>query len=394
MPLLQPSIGPPTSQADTNNTIPSGFQPKITTTAVPMPPKDQDLKAKAADPPPTVSRISLDVDNISAEIASELASALVGHILFLKNQVPFPVVQLDRIPNGKSTPRALKLRTDLLASCDTLNSHLGTTFSALSTAFALTDSPGDKTNRPTRRAYLAILVGPSIGSAKTKVMFAADGLMAKIWGERDDLSEGDSDSGDEEGSEEDEDSGDDEEQGSELSDTDSSTDSEDATSSPPPSRSPSPSPCTSPSPARRSVSPVPPKPPFPSLAQTQQTLRAMNRLLSHTLATAEHSMSAELSPSQTHILLRAPRRFTHPAWIPRQTASANLDGVLREFREQARDESLATQNGRKARSKSPKVEGVWVTCRSPGLEFSEDAAEEDEMIWWSWDGKIVGFADW
>lgn len=50
---------------------------------------------------------------------------------------------------------------------------------------------------------MAIIVGPSIGTAKSKVMFAVDGLEAKIWGLRDDLprtvvrDEGDSDCSDE-----------------------------------------------------------------------------------------------------------------------------------------------------------------------------------------------------
>ncbi|KAJ6544228.1 hypothetical protein B0H19DRAFT_1076366 [Mycena capillaripes] len=368
---------------------------------------------KSAHPSSTVSKVPLDVEHISAEIAAELASTLIGHVLFLKNQVPFPVVQLYRIPGGKSTPKALKLRTDLLAAFDTLNSHLNTTFSALSTAFALAAAgSGDARPLVTRRAYLAILVGPSIGSAKTKVMFAVDGLVAKVWGERDDVEaeqeaeqeEGDEDSDDENDSDDDE-SGDSVDEDDEPhsgpsdadvddpSDTDSSTRSD--ASSPPPSRSPSPSlsPCTSPMPAPRATSP----PPSPS---PQQTLRTATRLLAHTLATADHSMSAELAPSQTHILLRAPRRFKHPAWIPRQNASATLESALREFQEEAGDLPAPTQERRRARSRAVKVEGAWVTCRSPGVEVEfaadgdGDAAEEDEMIWWSWDGKIVGFADW
>jgi hypothetical protein len=180
----------------------------------------------------------------------------------------------------KSTPKALKLRTDLLASFDTLCSHLNTSFSSLSTALARVNGPGP---RPTRRAYLAILVGPSIGSAKTKVMFAVDGLVTKVWGERDDVEEESDDESD------DADGGDDsaDEDGSEPSDTDSSTESDHDASSPPPSRSPSPSPCTSPSPPLVAASP-------PSSPPQKAPLRAPTRLLAHTLATAEHSMSAEL----------------------------------------------------------------------------------------------------
>ncbi|KAJ6473217.1 hypothetical protein C8R45DRAFT_835365 [Mycena sanguinolenta] len=339
---------------------------------------------KSSDVSSTVSKLSLDVEDISAEVAADLSSALVGHVLFLKNQVPFPVMQLHRIPGGKSTPKALKLRTDLLASFDTLCSHLNTTFTALSTALALATGSGP---RPTRQAYVAILVGPSIGSAKTKVMFAVDGLATKVWGERDDSENDDEDtSAEEEGENDDEaDSADEDEdeQSSEPSDTDSLTDSDDA-SSPPPSRSPSPSPNTSPS-------------PVPCTASPRQPMRTPARLLAHTLATADHSMSDELAPSQTHILLRAPRRFTHPAWIPRQTMSSALDSALLEFREEAGDTSMSpstTGERRKARTRATKVEGVWVTCRNPGVEFSDEVGEDHEMIWWSWDGKLVGFADW
>ena len=48
-----------------------------------------------------------------------------------------------------------------------------------------------------------------------------------------------------------------------------------------------------------------------------------------------------------------------------------------------------------------KTEGVWVTCRSGSTEDTnvdrgdrKPEAEEDEMIWWEWDGKITGFSDW
>ncbi|KAF7331032.1 hypothetical protein MVEN_02443500 [Mycena venus] len=374
MPVLTPSLSPPISEpstGDLSNTIPSGSDAKTGVAAVVMPPS-QDSEAKPSEPPSTVSRVSLDVEHINAEIASDLASALVGHVLFLKNQVPFPVMQLYRIPGGKSTSKALKLRTDLLASFDTLSCHLISTFRSLSTAFARAAGPSPG---PTRRAYLAILVGPSIGSAKTKVIFAVDGLVAKIWGERDDVEEerdDESEESDDESDEEDvSDASTEDDADEQPSDTDSSTESDVDASSPPPSPSPSPSPCTS------------PLPPPPSHSQP------ILRLLAHTLATAEHSMSAELAPTQTHILLRAPRRFTHPAWIPRQGASSALESALREFREEAgvADTSALTLGRRKARTKAPKVEGVWVACRSAGVEFPDDAGggRRDDLVELGWE---------
>ena len=53
------------------------------------------------------------------------------------------------------------------------------------------------------------------------------------------------------------------------------------------------------------------------------------------------------------------------------------------------------------KKKGPKVEGVWVKSREgcedvePGeKKAGDEVKEEDEMIWWSWDGSIVGFSDW
>lgn len=113
----------------------------------------------------------------------------------------------------------------------------------------------------------------------------------------------------------------------------------------------------------------------------------------------ENSISA---PTQTHIVLRAPRRFTHPAWIPRQNISAALDAVLGDFLRGSGVE-LPIRPTEKMRKES-NVEGVWITtrmglqkysCSSSGTTIpSKDGVEEDDMIWWSWDGKLVGFADW
>ena len=63
-----------------------------------------------------------------------------------------------------------------------------------------------------------------------------------------------------------------------------------------------------------------------------------------------------------------------------------------------------------------RTEGVWISCREPSTTPTRteekvgndetvkaiggggggpcELKEEDEMIWWQWDGKIVGFSDW
>ena len=54
-------------------------------------------------------------------------------------------------------------------------------------------------------------------------------------------------------------------------------------------------------------------------------------------------------------------------------------------------------------SKKNHVEGVWITSRAGIQKENKDEAldhdpllkeDDDEMIWWSWEGKLVGFSDW
>ena len=113
-----------------------------------------------------------------------------------------------------------------------------------------------------------------------------------------------------------------------------------------------------------------------------------------------------VAPTQTQINLRAPRRFTHPAWAARQNLCRSLDGVLSGFLEEAGAVPVPP-GSKKAKSRGVRTEGAWIGCRG-GSAFSDKVAEpekgevggddgedeEDEEIWWAWEGKIVGFADW
>ncbi|KAG5649619.1 hypothetical protein H0H81_002824 [Sphagnurus paluster] len=330
-------------------------------------------------------------------------------------------MQIARMNASKSSTKALKQRTDLLLSYDILTSHLNTTFTALSSALARgSGTKAASENRPDAvplraRVYLGIFVGSNAASAKSKVLFAVDGLELKSIGSRDDQAarqkEGEDEDSEGEGEEEEDgvsvdgegDDGEDaseeseDEEDGEISDDEGEDDTDDEADTDP----------TSPPPESRSPSPEAPS--YPSYAEEQRALQAAERLLSRTLARADaegHGMSADMAPTQTHILLRAPRRFVHPAWVPRQNISSLLESTLNEFLEESGikpsdgDEGVPMQ---KRQSKGKKVEGVWVTCRG-GLntlagknEVSTGAVEDDEwdeMIWWSWDGKIVGFSEW
>ncbi|PPQ84611.1 hypothetical protein CVT25_015708 [Psilocybe cyanescens] len=355
--------------------------------------------------------VKLEVDKVTDATAGRLATSLLGHVLFLKNQVPFPVMQLGRIPGGKTNTRAAKQRTELLASYDTISSHLDTTFSALSTALSRCAGYDLKL----AQAHLAILVGPSLITAKSKLILGIDGLEPSIWGTRDEANifqQNVQDSGeteDEDGEDEDEDGDDDDDNDDEESDgsEEMPQDSEDEESGEEDSESESEEENVNSKPANDD----PPPTTYMSRAEEQRFLQNADRLLSRTLAAADaegNGISSELSPTQTHILIRAPRRFNHPAWLPRQNATATLDMALQDF---LNNSGLGTSehevNSCSKHVKKSKIEGVWITTRqglrpsallretSPSLvSHSAKDLEDDEMIWWSWDGKFQGFSDW
>jgi hypothetical protein len=76
---------------------------------------------------------------------------------------------------------------------------------------------------------------------------------------------------------------------------------------------------------------------------------------------------------------------------------------IEKTRDDSDDDSNADEDPRvtKKPPKGVKTEGVWIGARDAGPgktvttridEGEED--DDDEFIWWSWDGKIVGFTDW
>ncbi|KAJ3936165.1 MAG: hypothetical protein NXY57DRAFT_987028 [Lentinula lateritia] len=423
--------------SDLSNSAAERATTSQTPSKVQISPKQVDLQTETSakdinDSVPKIPRVCLDMDVIPDMMAARLATSLLGHVLFLKNQIPFPVAQLSRLPGGKSNTRAAKLKHDLIDSFDTLSSHLDTTFTALSTAFARCSptgafSSGDNDaveQSPGSQAYLAILVGPSIGTAKSKVIFAVDGLETKIWGVRDDLPrkveareevEDESDSDAEEGLEETYETFDDDDEENSHSEPEASDSEDDSDVSSTSSRPNSPIPQPPPSLPRRvypsTSSQTSPTHLLQDHVREQQKIRAADQLLSRTLAMADaegRGMASELVPTQTHVLLRAPRRFSHPAWIPRPNFTNSMEHTLNDFLEETRlfVDPFLENKPKSKRTQKQKVEGVWVARRTLSLNApsalmsgeqenaDQGQDEEDEMIWWSWDGKIVGFSSW
>jgi len=87
----------------------------------------------------------------------------------------------------------------------------------------------------------------------------------------------------------------------------------------------------------------------------------------------------------------------HPAWTPRQNLTSSLDTMLSDFQ---RDSGLSPSAAqRRSRHKAgAKTEGVLVGCTGGSHEDTTMAGtagrEDDEMIWWCWDGRLIGFSEW
>ncbi len=113
-----------------------------------------------------------------------------------------------------------------------------------------------------------------------------------------------------------------------------------------------------------------------------------------------------LAPTQTHVLLRAPRRFSHPAWLPRQNVCTSLDNMLRDFLVNSGLGDAEEGKSRRRGAAGVKTEGVLVSCCETSPDSDDDGVshppnpmteineEDDELIWWAWDGKLIGFAEW
>ncbi|KAI0092888.1 hypothetical protein BDY19DRAFT_990564 [Irpex rosettiformis] len=460
--LVKPSTPPPDSRVQPSHAT-AGNTPKASTettiATIPSGPYMQNIEEQKLVW--NIPNVQLDMDRISSSMAARLTGSLLGHVLFLKGQIPFPVVQMSRMSNLQSNLKVAKKRMELMTAIDTLTSHLETTFLALSSAFAQRRNPevetfdsGRARNPSNEKAHVIFVVGPSVGAARAKVALVFDGLEVKLGEKREDPVSwevpGEEVPGEEEPSkdgrpnENSEDESDEEESDDDTaSNLDETEEEEDpaaeedilhssesgSESGPPASPSPSPSPTpsrpttplsdapkpmpkpclTSPSPLSTVLGPFRARsmpPPSQTHAEEQNILRAADRLLSRTLASAcaeeGGGMSCELAPTQTHILLRAPRRFTHPAWTPRQNLTKSLETTLQTFVSDATCDSTADVSAKaKKRTFGIKTEGVWISCRaSSGAKENADGMtgtsleEEDEMIWWQWNGKVVGFSDW
>lgn len=182
------------------------------------------------------------------------------------------------------------------------------------------------------------------------------------------------------------------------------------------------------------TSPADPQPLQPTSSTFTSTtspfsLLTAERLIYRTLAAppsaphsdAEEDDDTELPLSSTTFLIRAPRRFKHDAFLPRQTHSKELNSALDEYLSPP-IAKLPKKKGGGMLSKKVGASGLRVSCRLSDTSAADamienaksaskmvvernredreekvgdgdDDDDDDEMIWWEWRGKIKGIGD-
>ncbi|EJD42426.1 hypothetical protein AURDEDRAFT_186026 [Auricularia subglabra TFB-10046 SS5] len=316
-------------------------------------------KAKAQLAVPELPTTVIDGAAISATMAARLTLCTLGHVLFLKDQIPYPVGQLTklaaRIDSSMAPSKSTKKLIELLDVYDLLVCHLHTTFDALSRALAknTTHYPPPSQDAsddayPCARAHLILAVGQTIATSRSRVIVELDGFEVKAYGCNDGPITSDDEASDEEPGSDDfyyEDElpplGEDQDVDDSSDEEDNDEDEDDTNAQ--------------------------------VAAQQEAALVQAERLLSRTITGAD-AFCAEMAPTNTHVLLRAPRCFAHPEWVAQPRFQRVLDTHLAQ-----------------------RKEGVRVRCKArnaaaPADSEAEVDDEEHEMIWWMWNGKLAGFA--
>ncbi|KAL5512187.1 hypothetical protein ACEPAG_3472 [Sanghuangporus baumii] len=479
------SITPGTSPSLSVKRTPLG-EKKVT----PPSTKTTDSDANVEEAKPRFPSATIEMDSIGNAMAARLVICLLGHVLFLKSQVPFPVAQLMKMSSRRTNERPNKKMDALLSSFDVLSTHLGSTFSALTLALSPCHSNSDQTSHKSRlvKTHVAIVLGPSatsMSAARARVVLELDGLRVAF--RRTSVPTLNTPKGNANNERLKENAQPHisrvretlgrpqasliERRGlrvishcspmEDKSDASSENDDHDPSENPsvvefpPDSDSESDSESSSDDDSDEEVDSSEDDEALVAPMQTEADINAAERNLSRTLAIAnadpELGMAAETRPTQIHILIRAPRRFSHPAWIPGQNLTRDMDPLLREFEEPVvsmpsvgEDKAALnditnspTQSDKlppkptKPDVKRKRLGGIktdYVRVRSRGAAESLDSAraaeadktcsasqpdtskataeatdrlsdedteneEGNEMIWWSWDGKLEGFTE-
>ncbi|KZO97646.1 hypothetical protein CALVIDRAFT_562983 [Calocera viscosa TUFC12733] len=340
--------------------------------------------------------VRIPVERIDAQLAARMVMTTLESVLYVKGQVPMSIQQMNFIGESGKNARAAKKRVELLQTLDILSSHLSTTFVQLSAALARRTTPLEEGE--TGRTHVLITLGPPSGLSKERVLLELEGLELKDWArlvepesESESVSEED-DSNEEEEEEEDATSECSDLEASEDEESDERDQSEEREVSPTPqpeladslssassSRESSLSPLNSPCPIRTQPPQRAPQRPPPDPA----------RMLALALINLNQTSTP---PTRVHLLLRAPRRFEHVSWEPRQNLTRALDGACFGFEGPvSKIKKSEPERVTVITSHPPSTPPPGPVPSTPPNSASEE--EEDEPLWFEWTGKLQGFME-
>lgn len=153
----------------------------------------------------------------------------------------------------------------------------------------------------------------------------------------------------------------------------------------------------------------PNRPLSPLSSSSPSSLLAVERLIYRILSAPPLPSSTsdddeeELPLSQTTLLIRAPRRFKHDSFLPRQTHSRELNAALDEYLSPPPPKEVKGRKGGGMLSKKVGSSGLKVSCQRTSDNTKYDGKEEilvaqsqeedEDMIWWQWSGKLKGIGD-
>ncbi|KAG9007442.1 hypothetical protein FRB94_001253 [Tulasnella sp. JGI-2019a] len=156
---------------------------------------------------------------------------------------------------------------------------------------------------------------------------------------------------------------------------------------------------TSPLSTSRTTTATPP-PAFSSPPDEELALKDHVRTVGLAMANGFDFDRDEIAPTLTHIMLQAPRRFKHPAWLPKQNMSKILDDQVANFfsgaSSQSRGRRGPVEDGiRIVNTPNSAAQRVDPRTEVTGVKASDDDDEgANDLIWWQWNAESIrGFAD-
>ncbi|EJU00191.1 hypothetical protein DACRYDRAFT_117257 [Dacryopinax primogenitus] len=345
--------------------------------------------------PSGLGDVRVPVERIDPVLATRMVMVTLESVLYVKSQVPMSVQQMNFLGEAGKNARAVKKRVELLQTLDVLSSHMTTTFIQLSTALARCST--HLTQGETGRTHVLITLGPPSGGSKERVLLELEGVEIRDWEQKEPESEDEEQTNEE--------MEDEIEVGGGCSDLEASSGEEeldDEQPEEPEEREVSPSPAhnraarsLSSSTSSRELSVSPLNSPCPKRSQPVSAGRSQQRPPdpARMLALALINLNqTNTPPTRVHLLLRAPRRFEHPSWEPRQALSRALDrgcfGTSGMFKvKKAQPERVKVITTRPPTTPPP------VPIPTLSALNQETEAEADEPLWFEWTDKLHGFME-